>query len=215
MPKLPLRRPVFAVIVSFVVIGAARSADLAVPPLAPAANFSGWYLRGDVGFSNHQVGSLFNQNYTRFVSSANNFWPDRYTRSKYEWTFMFNGYADLGTWYGITPFLGAGVGFTRNTIINFGDVNVAEGAGKSNIAWPLYAGRVTPAMAPELSYRYIDLGDATAGTMFSHTGVSDTRVLPSDFARSQAGPAIQLWRLRLSTAAVIAKASGAQQTMSD
>ena len=26
------------------------------------------------------------------------------------WTFMLNAYADLGTWYGVTPYVGAGVG---------------------------------------------------------------------------------------------------------
>lgn len=32
---------------------------------------------------------------------------------------MLNGYIDLGTWHNLTPFVGAGVGFTRNTINEF------------------------------------------------------------------------------------------------
>ena len=232
MITLPLRGSVFAVFVLLVTGGVATSADLAVPPLAPVADFSGWYLRGDIGFSNQQVGSLFNENYSRFNSvtnvdkgfdaaplfglgvgynvnnwlrfdvtgeyrsranfhgldvgftavpgpAGNNFWPDRYTGSKYEWTFMFNGYIDLGTWYGFTPFIGAGVGFSRNTITNFGDVNVAvlgdshsSDASKWNFAWALHAGlgyRVSPAVTLELAYRYIDLGKATTGPMVDYT----------------------------------------------
>jgi len=34
------------VIASFAAISEAHSADLSVPPLTPAADFSGWYLRG-------------------------------------------------------------------------------------------------------------------------------------------------------------------------
>lgn len=193
---------------------------------------SAWYLRGDIGFSNQQVGSLFNENYNRFTSVDNidkgfdaapifglgvgynvndwfrfdvtgeyraraNFhgldightpppgnpvtdWPDRYTGSKYEWTFLLNGYVDLGTWYNFTPFVGAGVGFTRNTITNFGDVNLAVGgdshssdASKWNFAWALHAGvayKLTRNVTIELSYRYIDLGKATTGTMVDYTG---------------------------------------------
>jgi opacity protein-like surface antigen len=233
------KNSVVAVIASFAAIGVAHAADLAIPPLAPVQDFSGWYLRGDIGFSNQRVGSLFNQNYSRFDSvtnidkgfdaaplfglgvgysinnwlrldvtgeyraranfhgldigftavpgpGGNNFWPDRYSASKFEWTFLFNGYVDLGTWWNFTPFLGAGVGFTRNTITNFGDINVSTAVGadahssdasKWNFAWALYAGigyRVTDALTLELAYRYIDLGDATTGTMIGFTGNTDT-----------------------------------------
>jgi opacity protein-like surface antigen len=102
---------------------------------------------------------------------------DRYTASKYEWTFMLNGYIDLGTWHNLTPFVGAGVGFTRNTITNFGDFSTcisttggctgsdahAADASKWNFAWALHAGlayRVTKNFTVELAYRYIDLGNA-------------------------------------------------------
>jgi len=237
MVTLRLRLSALAVVASFAVVENAYSADMPAPVLAPAMDVSGWYLRGDIGFSNQQVGSLFNENYSRFDSVTNidrgfdaaplfglgigyninnwlrvdatgeyraranfhgldightivasplNDWPDRYTGSKYEWTFMFNGYVDLGTWWNFTPFIGAGVGFSRNSITNFGDVNVAfpvnadahgDTASKWNFAWAVHAGvgyRLTPAATIELAYRYIDLGDATTGTMFGYTGVADT-----------------------------------------
>ena len=32
------------------------------------------------------------------------------------WVGLFNGYVDLGTWYGITPYVGAGVGLAWNKL---------------------------------------------------------------------------------------------------
>jgi len=207
------------------------------PPIIvqPVPEFAGgWYLRGDIGFSNQQVGSLFNENYSRYASVENvdkgfdaapffgigvgyniNDWlradvtgeyraranfhgldigtrpngdidPDRYTASKYEWTFLLNGYIDLGTWYNFTPFVGAGAGFSRNTITNFSDVNVRTGIGadthssdasKWNFAWALYAGvgyKVTRNVTIEFAYRYINLGDAVTGPLVGYDGTTDT-----------------------------------------
>ncbi|HET7850063.1 MAG TPA: outer membrane beta-barrel protein [Pseudolabrys sp.] len=216
-----------------------RAADLSVPrPVVE--EFSGWYLRGDIGFSNQRVGRLFNINYNNFDSVTNidksfdaapifglgigyyfNNWlrfdvtgeyrgkanfhgfdigaipgggfsDDRYTGSKSEWTFLFNGYVDLGTWYRITPFIGAGVGVSRNTISNFGDFSVcvnslscagnggsdafAGSASKWNFAWALYAGlgyQLSPDVALELSYRYIDLGSARTGDVIAFDGTNN------------------------------------------
>jgi opacity protein-like surface antigen len=215
--------------------GVAHAADYTppqvfAPPPPPPEFAGGWYLRGDIGFSNQDVGSLFNENYnTSGFSSVQNVdksfdsapffglgigytvnnwlrfdvtgeyrgkanfhgmdightaadgdYPDRYSGSKSEWTFLLNGYLDLGTWYNLTPFVGAGVGFSRNTISNFGDINLRTGgdsygsdASKWNFAWALYAGvgyQVTRDVTIELAYRYIDLGNATTGTMVSYDG---------------------------------------------
>ena len=217
------------------------------PVLAPAVDFSGWYLRGDIGFSNQNVGSLFNVNYANFDSVSNidkgfdaapffglgigytvNNWlrfdvtgeyrgaanfhgldvgalpaggfaDDRYTGSKSEWTFLFNGYVDLGTWWNITPFIGAGVGFSRNTISNFGDISVClnsldcAGSGGSdafggtaskwNFAWALHAGlayQVYRNVTLELAYRYIDLGNAESGNLIAFDGTNNI-VNPMEF----------------------------------
>jgi opacity protein-like surface antigen len=235
-----LKSSVLAVIGSLAALGAAHSADLPAPPLDPAVNFSGWYLRGDIGFSNQSVRSLFNVDYASFDSVQNidkgfdaaplfglgigytvNNWlrldvtgeyrgkanfhaldvgalpgggfaDDRYFASKSEWTFLFNGYVDLGTWWGITPFLGAGAGFTRNTISNFGDVAICNSslscsasggsdayggtASKWNFAWALHAGlayQLWRNTAIELSYRYIDLGNAQSGDLVRFDGTNN------------------------------------------
>lgn len=222
---------------------AAHAADysqpLPPPPpiyVQPVPEFAGgWYLRGDIGFSNQQVGSIFNDNYNRFDSVQNvdkgfdaapffgvgigyniNDWlradvtgeyraranfhgldighvgggatPDRYTGSKYEWTFLLNSYVDLGTWSNFTPFIGAGVGVSRNTISNFSDVTIhtlagttsdshADDMSKWSFAWALYAGvgyKVTRNMTIELAYRYIDLGNAETGIPTTYDGHTDT-----------------------------------------
>jgi opacity protein-like surface antigen len=225
---------------------AARAADYPQPPPPPPPiyippppieEFSGWYLRGDIGFSNQNVGSLSATNYSNFASVQNidksfdaapffgvgvgyyfNDWlrfdvtgeyrgkanfhgldighinatdsaDDRYTGSKSELTFLLNGYVDLGTWSRLTPFVGAGIGYSRNTISNFGDISACvnsascaanggsdafgDTASKWSFAWALYAGlgyKVTKNVTVEFAYRYIDLGDAQTGNVSSFTG---------------------------------------------
>jgi opacity protein-like surface antigen len=98
--------------------------------------------------------------------------------SKSEFTALANVYADLGTWYSITPFIGAGIGASYNFIHDFYDTcaaglcagqitALADGTGaKWSFAWALHAGlayQVTPGFSIELAYRYIDLGDAESG----------------------------------------------------
>lgn len=222
-------------------IPAAQAADL--PPIIQRAmpmpvvdDFaSGWYLRGDIGMSNQQVGSLYNILYdTPGVSVTNlaksfdsapifgvglgyrvNSWlrldatgeyrgkaafrgldtyrpepnsgtgvgVDDYYASKQEWVALANAYLDLGTWYGVTPFIGAGVGAAYNIISNFRDVNVATNgvaygntAGTWNLAWAVHAGlayQITPAFTVELAYRYLNLGDAQSGDLITYNGVSN------------------------------------------
>jgi opacity protein-like surface antigen len=103
---------------------------------------------------------------------------DEYTAKKSEWTFLANAYWDIGTWRGITPFVGAGIGASYNTISGFTDVNtpaagLAYGATASQLsfAWALYAGlgyRVTPNLSIEAAYRYISLGNAHSGDLISY-----------------------------------------------
>src|SRR5690349_24217791 len=40
-----------------------------------------------------------------------------------EWLALVNLYADLGTWWCITPFIGVGIGGAKTTISSFIDVN--------------------------------------------------------------------------------------------
>ena len=54
---------------------------------------------------------------------------DNYSGSKSEWVAMANGYVDLGTWWCVTPFVGAGIGMSRNTISGFRDDGVIINGG--------------------------------------------------------------------------------------
>lgn len=231
--------PTLAALAALTAIPAAYAADLSLP--APVIReVGGWYLRGDIGFTNQNVGSLFNANYANFTSVNNidkgfdasplfglgvgyvvNNWlrvdmtgeyrakanfhgldigaipgggfsDDRLTASKSEWLFLFNGYVDLGTWYSITPFIGAGVGMSRNTISNFGDFSTcvnslscaanggsdafAGSASMWNFAWAIHAGlayRLTRNATIEFAYRYVDLGKAQSGDLIAFDGTNN------------------------------------------
>jgi opacity protein-like surface antigen len=105
---------------------------------------------------------------------------DEYRAKKSEWLFLANAYLDLGTWWCVTPFVGAGVGFSRVTISSFVDVNTpnggvafADAASKWNLAWALHAGlafQATNNLAIEFAYRYTSLGDGITGDTVDFLG---------------------------------------------
>lgn len=113
--------------------------------------------------------------------------PDDYNASKSEWLFLANAFVDLGTWYHVTPFVGAGVGASLNTISNFMDFGATQSGAtilsttyfdnhsQWNFAWALYAGlsyQVTPGFSVDLTYRYVDLGNAQTGAPHAFDGTA-------------------------------------------
>ncbi len=207
-------------------------------------DYSGWYLRGDIGFSNQSVKNVRNTNdalYANLLSfneqsgfdsggifdlgvgyQVNNWFRADITgqyrgkthfkgtdlltfpwaglaaseindlsADKSEWLFLVNAYVDLGTWWYVTPFIGAGIGASRVTISNFTDnglsnanfgpaptntpyvggppvassVYAATGS-QWNFAWALHAGlayKVSPNFTLELAYSYVNLGNGITG----------------------------------------------------
>lgn len=88
------------------------------------------------------------------------------------WTFLANGYIDVGTWSGFTPYVGAGIGTSYLSTSNVAYLNpngVAgtwDGQGNWNFAWALTAGAsyaFSPNTAIDFNYRYLNLGDAATG----------------------------------------------------
>ena len=90
---------------------------------------------------------------------------------------LVNGYVDAGTWYGVTPWAGAGVGLTH---VTFGTVTdqgaeaasggfgVAQAHDQTNFAFALMAGldfAITRNLTLELGYRYLDQGRIATGTI--------------------------------------------------
>jgi opacity protein-like surface antigen len=114
---------------------------------------------------------------------------DNYSGSKSEAVFLANGYVDLGTWWYVTPFIGAGIGTSYNRISGFRDdgfgstlgvarppsIVYAADNGKWNFAWALHTGlayRVAPGVTVELGYSYMNLGDATTGVNSNFAGTA-------------------------------------------
>jgi opacity protein-like surface antigen len=210
------------------------------PPVGPApipvVEFSGWYLRGDVGVSmqtskewyhgsvaaapggrflrqsigdsahvgmgiGYQFNSWFRADLTHeyraaagvkaidtynftcnFVGGSctaigqvvprSNIWDGKFKSH----LFLANFYADLGTWQGLSPYIGFGVGGARNTTYGvvdfdpseFGGGGYAANATKWSFAWAVHAGlsyAVTQNLKLDMGYRYVSLGDAKVGTL--------------------------------------------------
>lgn len=84
-------------------------------------------------------------------------------------TTLLNGYLDLGTWWGMTPYVGAGFGYTYfkpTTVTVFGaPTSVANN--NWNFTWGLMAGAsitLSPSFLIDVNYRYLDMGEATTNT---------------------------------------------------
>jgi opacity protein-like surface antigen len=115
---------------------------------------------------------------------------DVYNGGYSSWVGLVNAYVDLGTWWCITPFIGAGVGAANIKtagIQDFGLANgapgsyFAAGASTTNLAWAAHAGlayKVTNNFTVELAYRYLDMGTAVHGYGQSYDG---TNAGPSSF----------------------------------
>jgi opacity protein-like surface antigen len=224
---------------SSVAFAADMPSIMPAPAYAPPVveDFGGWYLRGDIGFSNQRVSKLDTPGYhdpgitvpptigLGFDTAGifglgagyrfNNWFradvtgeyrgnanihgldivnlngavigTDEYRGSKSEWLVLANAYADLGTWWCMTPFIGAGVGASRNTISNFVDINTPNlsvaytpNASKWNLAWALHAGvgyKVNPNLTIELAYRYVNLGDGVTGGLTDFNGFTRGRTI--------------------------------------
>ena len=88
---------------------------------------------------------------------------------------LANGYVDLGTWSGITPFVGVGVGMANHRFSNLTDSAVQGGgfgfapnSSTSNFAWAIHAGAgysITEQLKLEMSYRYLDMGKITSASI--------------------------------------------------
>ena len=231
-----------ASLLSTVAFAADMPSIMPPPPMyapPPIQEFGGWYLRGDIGFSNqsvqrlnnvldvnslssdqrlgfdsggifglgvgYQINNWFRADITGQYRGAANFngldvitfnnggalgfGADTYTARKSEWLFLANAYVDLGTWWCITPFVGAGIGTSRVTIANFVDQNVGSLAGggvgpgtafgdtasKWNFAWALHAGlayKVSPNFTVELAYSYVNMGDGITGDLKAFDGTN-------------------------------------------
>lgn len=108
-------------------------------------------------------------------------------------TLLVNGYADLGTWYGVTPYIGAGLGVSRLTASNYvsqplpltaalGGVTTYSTLGdatKWNLTWALMAGisaDITKNLKIDLGYRYVNMGDMKFNHIDTATGLVSANI---------------------------------------
>lgn len=134
--------------------------------------FNNW-LRADLTGeyriqSNYRAGMA----YYGFWANPPVFGADQYNASLSTALFMANGYVDLGTWYGLTPFVGFGVGAAFHNFQGLTDyavgvagMGVARDTNVTNFAWSAMAGvafNVTPNFKVEVGYRYLDMGRITS-----------------------------------------------------
>lgn len=89
------------------------------------------------------------------------------------WDVLANGYVDLGTWYGVTPYVGAGLGAAWGlTRVNTADplipctqdgtIQCYTSRTSTSLAWALMAGfafEIFPHAFIDVGYRYLDLGN--------------------------------------------------------
>jgi opacity protein-like surface antigen len=150
------------------------------------------FLRFDV------TGEYRTQAHWRFVEQDTNFGPANFniTSGKLSHAVgLVNGYFDLGTWYGLSPFIGAGVGVAHHMFDGVNDLGAGGYAGgiglatrkdKTDLAWALHAGigyHVSPNLKLELAYRYLNMGQAEAGTIICQgtTASCGTPVLQTNY----------------------------------
>ena len=83
---------------------------------------------------------------------------------------LFNGYIDLGTWYRLTPYIGAGAGFVaRPTISALAPPFIGRQLRISqwNFAWAAMFGMaytVAPNLKIDFGYRYLNIGDVSTAS---------------------------------------------------
>jgi opacity protein-like surface antigen len=114
-------------------------------------------------------------------------WADFYRGNLSSYVTMLSVYGDLGSWYGVTPYVGGGLGFAYNALSGVTDNGTAATAGTStsatggyfdnggkwNFAWSLAAGLdfdVTQNLKLELGYRYVNFGSAKSGAAHCLSG---------------------------------------------
>jgi opacity protein-like surface antigen len=144
--------------------------------------FNSW-LRADIT-GEYRSASTFRGYDIVTAANGTTLIPEHPSVNKTEWVFLGNAYIDLGTWWSVTPFVGAGIGVANVRLNGFNDFaiasldpvggatllnanNSAPDGSKWNFAWAVHAGlayKVNPNVTVEFAYRYLDLGDGRTGS---------------------------------------------------
>lgn len=154
---------------------------------------SGFVVDGGVGY---KITNWFRVDATigyRFDSDVEGYVYDPVTYADNVWRgslnstlLLANAYFDLGTWSGLTPYVGAGIGGAYVDSSWAPRDGYAGGSSNWNFAWALMAGvsyAITPNLAVDVGYRYVHLGDTNSGTFScANGGCSQTPIYYKDVA---------------------------------
>ncbi len=118
---------------------------------------------------------------------------DNYNANIQSNVFLANGYVDLGTWVGLTPYIGAGVGFATHNVTGLQDIGgvnytangvagapgygLAASSSNTSLAWAGMAGvawNVNKRLKLEIGYRYLDLGSAKSNSISCQPNIAIT-----------------------------------------
>ena len=168
---------------SLIVAGAASvfstavfAADLPIaqPPMyaPPLVDFGGWYLRGDIGFSNQSVSRVLDTNSTAYNNVA----------VSQTSSFGSAGIFDVGVGYAFTNWFRADVTAQWRGKSNFTGLDVVTGTGPfaGFVGTDLYT--ATKSEFVFLANAYFDLGTWWSVTPFIGGGIGTARVSIADFS---------------------------------
>ena len=155
-------------------IGDLSSGDLTQVPTPASTKQDNSYVFG--------LGAGIKQDWLRLDVTGDYTWRSKYKADyaggtfsgKVEsFTIMGNGYVDLGTWYGVTPYVGAGLGAANLIFSSYENPSAAAPmqstavpVSRWNVAWSVMAGlsyTVAPNMLIDFGYRHIDMGNIIGG----------------------------------------------------
>ena len=168
---------------SLIVAGAASvfstavfAADLPIaqPPMyaPPLVDFGGWYLRGDIGFSNQSVSRVLDTNSTAYNNVA----------VSQTSSFGSAGIFDVGVGYAFTNWFRADVTAQWRGKSNFTGLDVVTGTGPfaGFVGTDIYT--ATKSEFLFLANAYFDLGTWWSVTPFIGGGIGTARVSIADFS---------------------------------
>lgn len=87
-------------------------------------------------------------------------------------TGLFNGYLDLGTWYHVSPYIGAGVGASYTRVSGYASSGAPPFSGDVDktqwkLSWAGMAGiayAISHNLMIDVGYRYLNIGDVSTGS---------------------------------------------------
>ncbi len=164
--------------------------DTAIFGFGIGYEWNSWFRFDVTGEYRTKAGFKATGSYTDFCGGATCF--DINTGNFSSAVFLANGYVDLGTWWCITPFIGAGIGGARNMISGVQDQGIIGSNGtvgfgytfsdstQWNLAWDVQAGltyNVNDNLKIDLSWRFLDLGSPQTAVVHCQ----NTAVCPGAF----------------------------------